>query len=125
MVNKGALKAGLLIGGGLLAVLVLGQVVTYVTRILARAIANVLLVALAVGLAYGAYQVYSGWLRGEAETRATEPDQRDIGVTKSATDLEDVEKRYVEGDLDEREMERELESVMQDDGDSDLELEYD
>lgn len=111
MVDSDALKIGVLVGTGMLVMLFAGWVVSYVSRFLARAITGGVIILLAAGLGYAAYQLYNGWQAAEPEHTSAE--SADIPADEyTGPDSADVKNDYVDGDVDEEELEAELEELL-------------
>jgi type VI protein secretion system component VasK len=94
------IAVGLLVGALVLALLFAGQVLSFAAFWLARAISGTVILLLAFGLGYAAYELYSGWSAAddsrsaapewEAETDAIdESDDEDIGATLSDEELQE------------------------------------
>jgi hypothetical protein len=117
--DRSAAKVALLVGGGALALLFLGSVWTFATRLLARSLAGAVQILVAVGLAYAAYELYSGWAAaGEDATTGdahdVDADLADVEETVARRESPaDVREAYVEGDITEAELERELEEAVE------------
>ncbi len=132
VVDKSALKTGLLIGGGalvlLLGSLLVERTITYLSFLLARTLSTAILIGLAVAAGYVGYELYSGWNEaGEGVAAETSSDTE----TRTVSGPEDLEDLYAEGELSERELERELEYALDreasesgSESDSELELKY-
>ncbi|WP_135821946.1 hypothetical protein [Halostella litorea] len=117
-VDFGGLKAAVLVGGGLLALLVAGQVLRLVSRFLAWSVLA-LVVALA---AYVAYELYAGWTAS-----ARDRESGYAATTNGSVDdpIRSVQREYTEGSLSEAELERELDQLLDDaDRDGDREVDY-
>lgn len=119
MVNTDALKLGALVVLGVLAFVLLGQVIRIVSWMLSYAVLGLL----AVGAGYVAYEVYTGWAEASDEESSTwsSPTEEAMSYGDESADSErsvdDVQEAYAEGKLSDAEFEREIERVM-DDGDA-------
>ena len=111
-IDTGALKLGLVVGGGLLALLFAGQVLTVAARWTGMALSGAVLILLALGAGYAATQLYAGWARAEEESTGG---GTDFGPNVS-TDPDDVRSAYVDGGMSEQELEAELEEIIERDG---------
>lgn len=114
MVDKRALQLAALAAGGLLFLLVTGQVLRLLTRWLSWAI----LVGFVVLFAYVTYELYSGWTTGA--------DDEAIGESVPADDrsapLDAPPEQFDAGELSDEEFEAELEGLVG--GTDDAEREY-
>ena len=111
-IDTGALKLGLVVGGGLLALLFAGQVLAVATRWAGRALSSAVFILLALGAGYAATQLYAGWTRAEEESTGGGTDFE----TDVLTDPDDVRSAYVDGGMSEQELEAELEEIIEQDG---------
>ena len=111
-IDTGALKLGLVVGGGLLALLFAGQVLAVATRWAGRALSSAVFILLALGAGYAATQLYAGWTRAEEESTGGGTDFE----TDVSTDPDDVRSAYVDGGMSEQELEAELEEILERDG---------
>ena len=98
MVQRDAVKIGLLVVGAAVIFFVSGQALRYLSRMLAWAIVPV---GLAL-LGYAAYEVYTGWNDAADNDTLTEGGESDIAT---------VQEQYVEGELSETELEQELDAM--------------
>ena len=108
MVNADGLKAGATVAVVALGLLFAGQVWTMTVRWVSRALSGAILVLLAAGLGYAAYQLYAGWQAAE-ESTADHQSLADDGYDS----VDDVHDGYLEEELSESELEAELESLME------------
>ena len=111
-IDTGALKLGLVVGGGLLALLFAGQVLAAAARWTGMALSGAVFVLLALGAGYAATQLYAGWTRAEEESTGGGTDFE----TDVSTDPDDVRSAYVAGSMSEQELEAELEEIIERDG---------
>ena len=108
MVNADGLKTGATVAVVALGLLFAGQVWTMTVRWVSRALSGAILVLLAAGLGYAAYQLYAGWQAAEGSTadrRSLEDDGYDS--------VDDVHDGYLEEELSESELEAELEGLVE------------
>jgi len=112
-IDTGAMKAGVLVGGAALALLFVGQAVSVAAWWVGRALSGAVLVLIAVGLGYVAYQLYAGWSAAE-EGRYSRVGETQFGADSDtrASSVEDARERYLNDTLSEQELDEELESLM-------------
>lgn len=93
------IAVGLLVGALVLALLFAGQVLSFAAFWLGRAITGTVILLLAFGLGYAAYELYSGWSEADSSRTAAadwdaetdgvdESDDEAIGETLSDEELE-------------------------------------
>ncbi|MFC7114619.1 hypothetical protein ACFQH2_06125 [Natronoarchaeum sp. GCM10025703] len=104
-VDTTGIKLALLVGGGLLLFIFAGQVLRFMSRMVAWG-SFVLLAALAM---YVAYEVYTGWTAGSESQRSVETSR-----SKPADPVSDVKTEYAEGSMSEAELEEELDQLLDD-----------
>ena len=104
-VDTTGIKLALLVGGGLLLFIFAGQVLRFMSRMVAWG-SFVLLAALAM---YVVYEVYTGWTAG-GESR------RSVGTSRSESEdpVSSVKTEYAEGSMSEAELEDELDQLLND-----------
>ena len=104
-VDTTGIKLALLVGGGLLLFIFAGQVLRFMSRMVAWG-SFVLLAVLAM---YVVYEVYTGWTAGEESRRAVETSQGE-----SVDPVSEVKTEYTEGSMSETELENELDQLLED-----------
>ena len=102
-VDTTGIKLALLVGGGLLLFIFAGQVLRFMSRMVAWG-SFVLIAALAM---YVVYEVYTGWTAG-AESK------RNVESTSSEDPIGSVKTEYAEGAISESELEDELNQLLED-----------
>lgn len=115
MVNVKAVKRGLLVGGGIFALLFIGTVWRFVSRLVSFAV----LALFVVVVAYVAYELYAGWARadeGETSSESDGPLTEADGVTDSTPDATDTDS------ISDDELDRELERLREETRDTDPEV---
>ncbi|MFC7058813.1 hypothetical protein [Halovenus salina] len=97
MPNSRGIAVGLLVGCLVLALLFAGQVLSFAAFWLGRALTGAVILFLAFGLGYGAYELSSGWSKADssrsadkwdAKTEEIEGDNGEEDVTLSDEELE-------------------------------------
>ena len=104
-VDTTGIKIALLVGGGLLLFIFAGQVLRFMSRMVAWG-SFVLLAALAM---YVVYEVYTGWTAGGETRRSVETSQ-----SEPADPVSEVKTEYTEGSMSEAELEQELDQLLDD-----------
>ena len=104
-VDTTGVTLALLVGGGLLLFIFVGQVLRFMSRMAAWG-SFVLLAVLAM---YVVYEVYTGWTAGE-ESRA----RADTSQGEPVDPMSEVKTEYTEGSMSENELERELDQLLDD-----------
>ncbi|GAB7020360.1 hypothetical protein [Halostagnicola bangensis] len=122
MVNLRAVKLAIVVFGFLLVALIAGQVLRRLTWMLTWGLTMAILLA----MAYGAYEIWSGWTAGgedEHPHRTRESTTSKSTATSTFDSVDDAKAAYTDDALSDEEFESELEDIM--DADSrELERDY-
>ncbi len=121
MVSLRAVKFAIILFGFLLAALVIGQVLRLLTFMLTWG----LTIAILLGIAYVAYELWSGWNANASDERERDRHSRKSTTTATSAydSVDDAKAAYADDALSDEEFESELEDIM--DADSrDLERDY-
>lgn len=102
-VNTTGVKLTLFVGGGLLLFIFAGQVLRFMTRMMAWG-SFVLVAAVAM---YVAYELYTGWIAEDSPQSSVKTASKEGGGSISS-----VKSEYTEGSLSESELEDELEQLL-------------
>ncbi len=111
MVNLNAVKTALLVGGGIFALLFVGTVWRFVSRLVSFAV----LALFVVVAAYVAYELYAGWSRADEGATSDESDDR-LTETDGVTDTPDATDT---DPISDDELDRELERLRAETRDTD------
>lgn len=103
------LTVAALVGGGVLAVFVFGQVLRFLSRMVAWAS----FVLIAVLAAYVAYELYTGWTSAKGGVRSG---RSSIEADTDGDSISSLQSEYTAGSLSEAELERELDRLLEDRG---------
>jgi len=117
MVNTRAVKIALVVAGVLLAVLLAGQLLRRVTMMLSWA----MLVGLVLVVAYGVYELQTGWTSTDETQQSPVSDDQTARVGETSTDegtndgddLDALQSTYVETNMSDEEFEAELEQLLE------------
>ena len=109
--NRDGIKAGLFVGIVALIVLFAGQTLSFTVRWLSGAISGAILVLLAIGIGYAAYELYSGWTAAE-DGPGSKLDQSQQETASSVDRNVDQPRR--DDSISEQELDEELNELIED-----------
>ena len=98
--SKGdGIKTGLLVGIIALVVLVAGQTLSFAVRWLSGAISGSILILLAIGIGYAAYEISAGWTAAEAGSNLDQPRQETDSTVEQPRREESVSEQEIDEEL--------------------------